>query len=640
MKHTKIRLLSALLAVCILAPVSAAAYTVDSDIEPYLQVGEALYMENAPAIDGYYSAEEWGEGMTYSVYASDPALAVAYETGNVYTRLYSSGFDQFDGWKADICLRWDENYLYAAVMTNDPDTHVQNYFGEQTNKGDSLSLCIDSDGYEEYQTPSMDAPVYRAAYSASANMSCLWYTNDNEDLVSSSADTEHPALIAVAPCGSDYTDDTKAGITTYEMAIPWESILFRDRDQQGNKITSLTYEKHTVGRKGNYRGGIGFAFGFSMALTDSSKENKIDANLIFGKGCWNYFGYDKYLPYANALFLSGEKAQQADSFKTYDPADINIPYVYDNTIDAPGLYFDYLAGDYNEKTPVEYSSLTTLTYETDDDLMFWGAEGRDCMPQYNIRQYDSEEYGYVFAPNADSYSSSGMLSSAYSYVNEDTVLKYPMSYTLEFDLKYSDNGIYTDESWIGNLFGGNNLSLRCGYFPSAKQFRIVSVSRSLDGKTRSRVYAFFDKELVAGRWYNWKFQYDSISKTVRLWLRDKTEGTDDLIFNLSGNNEFVSAAERSVIYFVTGLRDIKYDNVKIYNFSEPEGGTPEALSLLPGDVNCDKKINAVDSNIVVSAVLGNETVNLVSLGSADINFDKKINAVDSNLLRKKILGTY
>ena len=66
--------------------------------------------------------------------------------------------------------------------------------------------------------------------------------------------------------------------------------------------------------------------------------------------------------------------------------------------------------------------------------------------------------------------------------------------------------------------------------------------------------------------------------------------------------------------------------------------TVKELNVIPGDVNGDDKVNAVDGNLLKKIVLGTVTATAEQQEAGDLNGDGKINAVDSNLLKKLILG--
>ena len=70
-------------------------------------------------------------------------------------------------------------------------------------------------------------------------------------------------------------------------------------------------------------------------------------------------------------------------------------------------------------------------------------------------------------------------------------------------------------------------------------------------------------------------------------------------------------------------------------FAEP---TVKEFTVIPGDVNGDGKVNAVDGNLIKKIVLGSTTPTPAEQAASDLNGDGKVNAVDSNLLKKLILG--
>lgn len=65
--------------------------------------------------------------------------------------------------------------------------------------------------------------------------------------------------------------------------------------------------------------------------------------------------------------------------------------------------------------------------------------------------------------------------------------------------------------------------------------------------------------------------------------------------------------------------------------------TPILEHWIKGDLNNDGKVNAQDTNIICSAILG-ETGGVQLLDAADFNDDNKLNAVDSNLITSAVIG--
>ena len=62
-----------------------------------------------------------------------------------------------------------------------------------------------------------------------------------------------------------------------------------------------------------------------------------------------------------------------------------------------------------------------------------------------------------------------------------------------------------------------------------------------------------------------------------------------------------------------------------------------AAAYCTGDLNNDGKFNAIDSNLMRSCILGNDT-RAPATYAADINGDGKVNVSDSAILKKMILG--
>ena len=81
------------------------------------------------------------------------------------------------------------------------------------------------------------------------------------------------------------------------------------------------------------------------------------------------------------------------------------------------------------------------------------------------------------------------------------------------------------------------------------------------------------------------------------------------------------------------------------DYSVPENGSvcctvsvTEKEEALPGDLNCDGKLNAVDCNLMKTLILGMADPDEAQLRASDLNGDGKINAVDGNLIKQLVLG--
>lgn len=66
--------------------------------------------------------------------------------------------------------------------------------------------------------------------------------------------------------------------------------------------------------------------------------------------------------------------------------------------------------------------------------------------------------------------------------------------------------------------------------------------------------------------------------------------------------------------------------------------TVKEMSVIPGDLNGDGKVNAVDSNIMKQIILDIITPTPEQFAAADLNGDGKVNSVDANLLKQLVLG--
>ena len=59
-------------------------------------------------------------------------------------------------------------------------------------------------------------------------------------------------------------------------------------------------------------------------------------------------------------------------------------------------------------------------------------------------------------------------------------------------------------------------------------------------------------------------------------------------------------------------------------------------SIIPGDIDCDGKVNVIDGNAIIRIILGKA----VYANAADINGDGKVNVIDASCLKAIILGKY
>ena len=108
--------------------------------------------------------------------------------------------------------------------------------------------------------------------------------------------------------------------------------------------------------------------------------------------------------------------------------------------------------------------------------------------------------------------------------NEDQRYSFPLSYTMEFDIMYTGNENYSEDSGIDkyppalfNWFGGSNAyEYEIGYYFNDGQFKIVN-SEQRDQAPLAAV----NYKLEPNTWYNWRFVFDNKSCTARLYINDE-----------------------------------------------------------------------------------------------------------------------
>lgn len=67
-------------------------------------------------------------------------------------------------------------------------------------------------------------------------------------------------------------------------------------------------------------------------------------------------------------------------------------------------------------------------------------------------------------------------------------------------------------------------------------------------------------------------------------------------------------------------------------------GKPANVTLMPGDLNGDEKLTAIDSNLAKRFIAGGETPTDEQFAACDVEADGKLNSKDSNKLSRMILG--
>ncbi len=584
---------------------------------------EALYFENEPTIDGYVTEAEWGE-RTIEMYSEE--LGTADECEPYYSSFFywKCGGADINPMAALIWLRWDENYFYVAALVRDYDGHSLKHGQDETWNGDALQFRVDPEGanaatggeaYDpEIGTPWSDSskvPDFLVGYVQIAGgfVECFESTND-KGLTAYSKPVFGEVKVAVAPTeqNSDnplgYHDDADAGYTTYEVAIPWKYVYENNLVPNYAALTSyekapytMEYSEYSLpsGRPGspnynpgNAKGGIGRELGMSLAVFNAPKgESDYSAVMSWGSGVTSVQTQEAPQTCAgsNSVRLVATKVEQSQYAK-YDPSKLNASTpskIYDN------VFYDYLAGDIDRCSPIENAgSLHALTYDNAEDQEFWGSAD---IYQGSVTDVGGE-HGYVLSydktirthyDESGKYFEAGIDPIDHFYI--DTVIipessvgaddgfawRYPLSYTFESDIMYTGNEIVQEgrESELGNLFGGTSAEYYCGYSFIEKKFVVRSFDDYNDVIAES---AHFD--LQPNTWYNWKFQYDNETCTMRLLINN------EVIFNI--NNRYFAYSNNSDVengclmcwWFVN--TQMKMDNVKIYNFYDYIQNPPAA----------------------------------------------------------------
>lgn len=216
----------ALMALMIIAMMSFAVSAKNNDKI------EAPYFNIPPVIDGVVTLEEWGN---VSVHVT-PEQSASY-----YCDAGGGALDiSFNMW-----LRWDETYLYIAVVTNEPDGHSLPQGEGSLWNGDVIQFRADPAGPNG--SGDKNAPWSNASI---PNISVGQLSDGKQTSWDFQASKEIP--------GAKYKINVGSNSTTYEVAIPHE-----------------------------YFGGKGkenFVYGFSLVRLNAPKGATYNAWLTWGDG--------------------------------------------------------------------------------------------------------------------------------------------------------------------------------------------------------------------------------------------------------------------------------------------------------------------------------------------------------------------
>ncbi len=583
-------LIVSMLLSCVVFALPASALATAENID-YV---EALYFETAPTIDGYISEEEWGE---YNVFVEAWDCATVDDTtpyyNFFYNRISATNRDDYDNFSYYIWLRWDLNKFYIGVEVNDPDGHSLKNGTTNTWNGDAVQTRIDKNGANavvnggeftvtaDRQRPwsTTSVPDFLFGYvEIAGGFSEAWENTTNKGMTSFSNNPMGVTQCVVAPAGSSYSSDTQAGITTYEIAIPWSYIYNGDYE-------SLEMKQYAAGRdtatKGP-RGAIGKELGMSLVVMNDGADatGGWDAFMSWGSGICQAHHQEGAAACSgsNSVVLVETPVSQTAGYQTYDPTPLLDAKFTTNHLAPVDTYYDYLAGDTALTRPVSYEELSALTYDDEADLSVWGA------PEYggSIGTAISSSGSYS---NVLDYRDPAISQSYIDTRDGTTQYLFPTSYTFEFDIMYTGVEQFAEGygSELYNWFGGPTCyAYQCGYFFNDSAFKIV---KTYD---LNEVLASYPYDLKKNTWYNWKFQYDNNSCNARLWIDDLSTEADNVVGGTEGTPGYtgewgtlvinanwryfyysseMALTEGTLLLFRQMNVQTMYDNVKIYNFA-------------------------------------------------------------------------
>ena len=621
--------------VIVLTSVAAAIPAGAVDGLPVAEV-EAPYFDVKPTFDGIVSEAEWGEPTVW-VDQQDAAQVIFSEdrpeASDFNTFFYRNPAGSYDAFTLNMSymlwLRWDEEFFYIAVQVNDPDGHSLKNGKRDTWNGDSFQARIDPEGYnascvlgpEFYDCEYDGKPWSRddidnllfGYVQGAGGFSEAWEYVSNKGLTPFSGGKCIAEIVptgAVTAEGDYYSEDAENGITTYELAIPWENIDTFTHNYSEYSDTDPT-------------GAIGRQYGMSTVVYNAdgfTGGESFNAGLSWGSGIINVQQEYYYLTCggSNKITLSGDKVSEDGTYEAGYPA-------------CPEGYKPYIpAYDYDVEID-ESKHVAKLTYDRSSDMNRYGnaIRGERYMePDGNwVVRWDED-------PNNDvGLNDQNYLSTRNSYYSRGC------SYTMEFDIKVTDlrtfEGGYS--ATVYNWFGGaKTYDYICGYDFDTGKF-VLSETES--GKILLEKRAPF----TLGEWHHWVFQYNKDTSEMRFYfdpeMKDGRVSPDaeplfEMIyryFDCPGKNE-------CELIFRRLNAQIMMDNVEFYNFVDFKYTEPEQEKIF-GDANCDGDFNMKDVLLVRKAIAGAEDFpSEQGFLNADVLVDDNITMQDVLYMRRVLAG--
>lgn len=582
-----------LLAAMLLSAV-ALAIPVGAADALYIQDVQAEYFTTPPTIDGYISMQEWG----YSTFSVESAKAATISSGEPVDNTFfywRPGYGTEDKTMSyEVWLRWDANYFYVGVKVNDLDGHSLKGGKGNTWNGDSMQIWVDYLGANSLvggntYVPGMgptpwkyadQVPDFLVGYPQIVGGFIEMYENNRKiSMTEQQSAAKGIAKVAVAPVGLDYSTDTLNGISTYEVAIPWNYIFYTEQDL-------VTLDPQSSAQDSAW-GGLDRQLGVSMVVFNGEPGTPGYSNyLAWGSGiCGSQ--YDEASATcggSNLVTLVGDAVTPEPGYQIYDPANLE-KFERDYSGIDTGVYYDYLGGDTARQNPLtSKDQLTTLTYDNDDDRQYWGSDAFQGL----TKDSGDPEHGMVLDytdPNVvQTYIDTSM--------DADTQYKYPLSYTMEFDILFQ--GVYegseedgTDkyEPAVFNWFGGSTgYDYECGYYFSDSQFKI----QASDSRDTGTAIATADFKMEMNTWYNWRFVFDNGSCTVRLYINDQPIFGEDVWNRYFYYSSDEHQKDGTLMLWRMFNTKFQMDNVRIYN---AEGPKPNPSTGELGDNNNNNNNN-------------------------------------------------
>lgn len=539
----------------------------------YIKYEYASLFTTPPTIDGYISREEWGSP-NFTVTSTNAATTSSKEPVDNSFFYWRPGYATQDKVMSyDVWFGWDANYFYVGVKTKDPDGHSLKAGKTNTWNGDALQIYVDYEGPNSvmeggtFDSEANDRPWnspttipdFIIGYTQIAGGFVEMFENTRKiGMTAYNNPAKGAAKVAVAPAGMNYSPDTAAGYTTYEVAIPW-NYIYHNVPGVVTLDTTATVDEAAWG-------GIDRELGVSMVLFNGEPNSSGYSNyLAWGSGiCGSQI--DEALATcggSNSVMLISDEITPEAGYATYNAALLEN-FARDFSGIDQNVWYDYLGGDLQRQNPLtSKDQLTTLTYDNESDLDKWGGT-------YQGATVDSgdPEHGMVL-----DYTDLAVEQSYIDSRNEDVEeFRFPLSYTMEFDIKYTGNVEASEESGINkyppalfNWFGGSNgFEYEIGYYFNDSQFKIVnSEARDLEA------LAAVNYKLEPNTWYNWRFVFDNKSCTARLYINDEAIFGEDFwnrYFYYSGEEHQEKGAMMLWRMFNT---QFQVDNVRIYNAEGP-----------------------------------------------------------------------